>query len=252
MTMNSRGSFWANIPPVTKHLLIINFLLWLATIVLQRTAAFDIQDWLGLHYWRASDFNAVQLVTYMFMHDSSGIAHVFFNMFSLWMFGGIIERSMGVKRYLFYYFSCGIGVGLVQELTWEFSWQSLFVPSFANLNHLTIDQVQQLMSTGRLDQYLDSFYNSMVTVGASGAVFGILLAFGYMFPNMPMYIIPFPFPIKAKWMVLGYGVVELFFGVSGVMDSVAHFAHLGGMIFGFIILWYWRHQGAIGRGNGYY
>ena len=108
------------------------------------------------------------------------------------------------------------------------------------------------MSTGRLDQYLDSFYNSMVTVGASGAVFGILLAFGYMFPNMPMYIIPFPFPIKAKWMVLGYGVVELFFGVSGVMDSVAHFAHLGGMIFGFIILWYWRHQGAIGRGNGYY
>ena len=82
--MNSRGSFWANIPPVTKHLLIINFLLWLATIVLQRTAALDIQDWLGLHYWRASDFNAVQLVTYMFMHDSSGIAHVFFNMFSLW------------------------------------------------------------------------------------------------------------------------------------------------------------------------
>lgn len=238
--MNSRGSLLANIPPVTKHLLIINFLMWLATIVLQRTQAIDLQQWLGLHFWRASDFNAAQLITYMFMHDSSGIAHVFFNMFSLWMFGGIIERSLGAKRYLFYYVSCGIGAAIVQEITWEMTWTGQFVPAFAALNGLSHDAVQQLIASGRIDQYLDSFYNSMITVGASGAVFGILLAFGYMFPNMPMYIIPFPFPIKAKWMVLGYGVVELFFGVAGAMDNVAHFAHLGGMIFGFIILWYWR------------
>ena len=140
----------------------------------------------------------------------------------------------------------------MQELTWEFAWQSMFVPSFAQLNSLSVEQVQQLMASGRIDQYLDSFYNSMVTVGASGAVFGILLAFGFLFPNMSMYIIPFPFPIKAKWMVLGYGVVELFFGVSGVMDSVAHFAHLGGMIFGIIILLYWKRSGVLGGGHGYY
>lgn len=250
--MNSRGSFWANIPPVTKHLLIINFLLWLATIVMQRTMTINIQDWLGLHFWRGSDFNPAQLLTYMFMHDTSGIAHVFFNMFSLWMFGRIIEQVLGAKRYLFYYISCGLGAALVQEITWEFAWHSMFVPSFAQLNSLSIDQVQQLIASGRIDQYLDSFYNSMVTVGASGAVFGILLAFGFLFPNMSMYIIPFPFPIKAKWMVLGYGVVELFFGVSGVMDSVAHFAHLGGMIFGIIILLYWKRSGALGGGHGYY
>lgn len=236
--MNSRGSFWANIPPVTKHLLIINFLLWLATIVMQRTAAFDLQDWLGLHYWRASNFNAVQLVTYMFMHDSSGIAHVFFNMFSLWMFGGIIERAMGVKRFLFYYLSCGIGAGIVQELTWELSLADMVAAVEAG--RTVIDGMGSVIT-----------YNDFITVGASGAVFGILLAFGYLFPNMPMYIIPFPFPIKAKWMVIGYGLIELLFGVAGAMDSVAHFAHLGGMIFGFIILWYWRRKGAVG-GNGYY
>ena len=235
--MNNRGSFWSSIPPVTKHLLIINFLLWLATLVLQRTSAIDLHDWCGLHYWRASDFNAVQLVTYMFMHDSHGIAHVFFNMFSLWMFGGIIERTLGVKRYLFYYLSCGIGAGLMQELTWEYTLADMVAAVEAG--RMVIDAVGTPIT-----------YNDFITVGASGAVFGILLAFGYMFPNMPMYIIPFPFPIKAKWMVIGYGVVELLFGVSGTMDTVAHFAHLGGMIFGFLILWYWRRSGTNMGGYG--
>lgn len=250
--MNNRGSFWSSIPPVTKNLLIINFLLWFATIVFQRSGAIDLQAWLGLHYWRGSDFNAAQLITYMFMHDTGSFAHIFFNMFSLWMFGRIIEQVLGVKRFLFYYLSCGIGAAIVQELTWEFSWQSIFVPEFANLNGVTFDQVNQMIGAGQLDGYLNSFFNSMITVGASGAVFGILLAFGMLFPNMKMYIIPFPFPVKAKWMVLGYGVIELLFGVSGMMSGVAHFAHLGGMIFGFIMLWYWKRTGAIGGGHGYY
>ena len=110
-----------------------------------------------------------------------------------------------------------------------------------NAGKTIIDQAGQVIT-----------YNDFITVGASGAVFGILLAFGVLFPNMPMYIIPFPFPIKAKWMVLGYGVVELLFGVSGVMAGVAHFAHLGGMIIGFFILWYWKRSGALGGGHGYY
>lgn len=242
--MNTRGSFLANIPPVTRHLLIINFLLWFATIVLKRTAGIDLQEWLGLHFWRATDFNAAQFITYMFMHDTSGIAHVFFNMFSLWMFGRIIEQALGAKRYLFYYVSCGLGAALVQQLAWEYDLAELVVA--VNSGQVILDWSGKAVTASPL------LYNNFITVGASGAVFGILLAFGVLFPNMPMYIIPFPFPIKAKWMVIGYGVVELLFGVSGMMSGVAHFAHLGGMIFGFFILWYWKHQGNIGRGHGYF
>ena len=237
--MNSRGSFLTNIPPVTKHLLIINFLLWFAAIVLKRTAGIDLQDWLGLHFWRATDFNAAQFITYMFMHDTSGIAHVFFNMFSLWMFGRIIEQVMGPKRYLFYYISCGLGAALIQQLAWEYDLRDMIAA--VNVGKTVIDATGQVIT-----------YNNFITVGASGAVFGILLAFCVLFPNMPMYIIPFPFPIKAKWMVLGYGVIELFFGVAGGMAGVAHFAHLGGMIVGFFILWYWKRSGALGGGHGYY
>ncbi|MBO6251958.1 MAG: rhomboid family intramembrane serine protease [Muribaculaceae bacterium] len=252
--MNYRGNFWASIPAVTKHLLIINCIMWLGTIVLRHSSGIDLTQWLGLHYWQASDFNPAQLLTYMFMHDTSGIAHLFFNMFSLWMFGVTLERVLGQKRYFFYYMACGVGAAIVQELTWTLTWQGTFVPAFASLNSLTADQVTQLMDTGQINAYVDAFQNSLVTVGASGAVFGILLAFGMIFPNMPMYIIPFPFPIKAKWMVLGYGAVELLFGVASIMESVAHFAHLGGMIFGFFIIWYWKRNGTIqgGFGNGYY
>ena len=237
--MNSRGSFLTNIPPVTRHLLIINFLLWFAAIVLKRTAGIELQDWLGLHFWRATDFNAAQFITYMFMHDTSGLAHVFFNMFSLWMFGRIIEQVMGPKRYLFYYISCGLGAALIQQLAWEYDLRDMIAA--VNAGKTVIDATGQVIT-----------YNNFITVGASGAVFGILLAFGVLFPNMPMYIIPFPFPIKAKWMVLGYGVIELLFGVAGVMAGVAHFAHLGGMIVGFFILWYWKRSGALGGGHGYY
>lgn len=249
--MNNRGSFISSIPPVTLNLLIINFIMWLATIVLDR-AGIDVFRYMGLHFWQASDFNAAQLVTYMFLHDTSGITHVFFNMFSLWMFGTTLERVLGAKRYLFYYVTCGIGAALIQELTWQLTWQSSFVAALAQGSHMTTSQVSIALATGKVPAELAaSFMNSMVTVGASGAVFGILLAFGMLFPNMPMYIIPFPFPIKAKWMVIGYGAIELFFGLHGVMSGVAHFAHLGGMIAGFFVILYWKRNGTIGR-NGYY
>lgn len=242
-----------SIPPVTKNLLIINCLVWLATIVFANAGIIDLERFLGLHYWRASHFNAAQLFTYMFMHDSANFMHLFFNMFSLWMFGRTLELVLGSRRFLFYYLTCGLGAALVQQLTWEFTWESTFIPAFANANGLTFDAVKQLMASGTINQYVNDFLNMHVTVGASGAVFGILLAFGMLFPNLPLYIIPFPFPIKAKWMVLGYGAIELFFGVTNTMNGVAHFAHLGGMLFGFILLLYWRHKGATrGPGNGYY
>ena len=238
--------------PVTRHLLVINVVIWLATIVFLRTGVIDLQRWLGLHFWQASNFNPAQFFTYMFMHDTSGVAHIFFNMFSLWMFGSLLERVLGSKRYLFYYISCGLGAALVQELVWQFSWQDILASSVTGPASSSITDIIKAINEGHAAFTMDDFYNSMVTVGASGAVFGLLLAFGMLFPNMPMYIIPFPFPIKAKWMVLGYGLLELFFGVSGTMGHVAHYAHLGGMLAGIIMILYWRSNGTLTRGNGYY
>ncbi len=238
--------------PVTKHLLVINLLMWLATLAFRQAGIIDLEQWLGLHFWKGSQFNVAQLFTYMFMHDTSGFTHIFFNMFSLWMFGSLLERMLGSKRYLFYYISCGIGAALVQELVWQFSWQDVLLGYVGNPAGLSADDVIRMINAGQADFTMSQFYNHMVTVGASGAVFGLLLAFGMLFPNMPMFIIPFPFPIKAKWMVIGYGLVELFFGINGSMDHIAHYAHLGGMLAGIIMILYWKHNGTLTRRNGFY
>ena len=227
--------------------------MWLATIVFQRSLNIDLVTVLGLHFWQAPAFNPYQFFTYMFMHDPSNFAHVFFNMFSLWMFGTLLERVLGPKRYLFYYVSCGLGAALVQEITWHLTWQDTLAQLLAKNAGGTAAQALQAINAGLVPaDVVSAFMDSMVTIGASGAVFGILLAFGMIFPNMKMYIIPFPFPIKAKWMVMGYGAVELFFGIHGVMSGVAHFAHLGGMIAGVFIILYWKYKGIIGGGHGYY
>ncbi len=238
--------------PVTKHLLVINLLMWLATLAFRQAGIIDLEQWLGLHFWKGSQFNVAQLFTYMFMHDASGFTHIFFNMFSLWMFGSLLERVLGSKRYLFYYISCGIGAALVQELVWQFSWQDVLFTRVAGPAATSAADVIAAINSGAAPFTMNEFYNSMVTVGASGAVFGLLLAFGMLFPNMPMFIIPFPFPIKAKWMVIGYGLIELFFGISGSMDHIAHFAHLGGMLAGIIMILYWKHNGTLTRRNGFY
>lgn len=248
--MAYRNSFFSSIPAVTKNLLIINVLMWVATIVMLKQGV-DLTTWLGLHFWQASEFNAVQMATYMFLHDTNGITHLFFNMFSLWMFGVTLERVLGPKRFLFFYFACGLGAALAQELIWQLTWEGEFVNIMSKQYSLTFDEVRQLITAGEMDTAIGQYFNMHVTIGASGAVFGILLAFGMIFPNMRMYIIPFPFPIKAKYMVIGYGLIELFFGLSGSMDNVAHFAHLGGMLFAFIIIYYWKKKGAIGN-NGFY
>jgi len=173
----------------------------------------DLNFFLGLHYWQAGSFKIYQFVSYMFMHG--GFIHFFFNMFALWMFGSTIERTWGAKRYLIYYFVCGLGAALVQEIVW---------------------------GIGRSPVALMYYGDYLITVGASGAIFGILLAFGMLYPNAPLYIMFIPIPIKAKWMVIGYGIMELFAGVSQTGDNVAHFAHLGGMIFGFLLIMYWRKR----------
>ena len=249
---NSSGSFMGSMPAVTKNLLFINAIIWLGSMVLKQNAV-DITSYLGLHYWGASKFNPAQLITYMFLHDTSswnnGFMHIFFNMFSLWMFGCVIERVVGAKKYLFYYISCGLGAALAQEIVWTITWQSQL--AFANSEGFVVMKGAQAVQYAIQTNQLEPFLNQMVTIGASGAVFGILLAFGMLFPNVPLYLFFIPIPIKAKWMVIGYGAIELFFGVSGSIDNVAHFAHLGGMIIGIFIILYWKKKGVIGGGGVY-
>ena len=247
---NNYKSFWTSIMPVTKHLLVINIIMWLATLVCERTGMIDLNQWLGLHFWKGSEFNVLQFFTYMFMHG--GFTHLFLNMWALWMFGSLLERVLGSKRYLFYYISCGLGAALVQELVWQFSWQSILAGSVTGPAAGSVADIIKAINEGHAAFTMNDFYNQLLTIGASGAVFGILLAFGMIFPNVPLYIIPFPFPIKAKWLVLAYGVIELFFGISGAMSDVAHFAHLGGMLAGIVMILYWKHNGTLTRGNGFY
>ncbi len=215
---NSRNSFAGVLPLVTKNIIIINGIIWLAQFVLLRRADIDLTQQFGLHFIKSGHFQLYQLVTYMFLHDPYSISHVFFNMFAVFMFGRTLEQVWGPKRFLSYYLVTGIGAGLIQMLV-------LFL---------------RVQSVVPVEMY--SMVNS-VTVGASGAVFGILLAFGMLFPNSQLFIIPFPFPIKAKWFVIGYGLLELIFGVANrTGDNVAHFAHLGGMLFGIFMILYWKKK----------
>lgn len=241
--MRTSTSPFSNLPPVTKNLIIINFLVWLAGWVLGSRV--DLVALGGLHYFGASDFNPVQLVTYMFLHSQHDLSHILFNMFTLFMFGITLERVLGSARFLFYYMSCGIGAALVQELVWSWTWMDIFTRGIANLNHISFDQARELIVQARNAGMDLPFLNQLVTVGASGAIYGVLLAFGMLFPNMPLFIMFIPVPIKAKWMVLGYGAIELLIGLSNANDGVAHFAHLGGMIFGFFMIWYWKRKGLL-------
>ena len=220
-------------PTVTKNLLIINILFFLGTFVAS-SYGINLNYLLGLHYFQSDHFNIAQVFSYMFMHG--GFSHLFFNMFALWMFGRILERVWGPQRFLIYYLVCGIGAGLVQELVQFFEIQA----------HLsTLHAQADMMGYTLTKDIIQQLYNAIPsTVGASGAVYGILLAFGMLFPNERLFIIPFPFPIKAKYFVVGYAIIELFAAVgNNPNDNVAHFAHLGGMIFGLLLILYWRKKG---------
>ena len=233
--MNSyqKSGFLNSIPPVTRNILIINIIAWLATLAFGRTNI-DLVGMFGLHYFLSSDFGIYQLVTYMFLHGSW--AHIFFNMFAVYMFGQVIENSWGAKRFLIFYLITGVGAALVQELVW-----------FLNLHDLSN---YQFITDGQTRIPVGEYLNQFVTVGASGAVFGVLLAFGMMFPNVPLMLMFLPIPIKAKYFVVLYGLVELFMGFGNFRwDNVAHFADLGGMLFGLIMVLYWRRKDKISTSN---
>ena len=223
-----------NIPIVTKNLLIINILVFIATYVL-RGLNIDLNDILGLHFFLASDFRIWQFFTYMFMHG--GFTHILMNMFMLWMFGMVVENVWGPKKFLFYYIVCGVGAGLCQELA---QYGTYLVEGLAQYESVKIGTTVLPMNV---------YLNMMNTVGASGAIYGVLLAFGMLFPEERMFIIPIPIPIKAKWIVMGSIVVELFSAIGTSNDGVAHLAHLGGMLFGFILIRYWKKHPYSGYGD---
>lgn len=198
------------IPYVIKNLIFINAILFVATLVFER-AGIDLTRYLGLFNPRSADFQPYQFITHMFMHG--GLAHLFFNMFALWMFGTPIERVWGPRRFLFYYFITGLGAALL---------------------HTAVNYNQPF-------QYwtADGTLASIPTVGASGAVYGVLLAFGMLYPNTLIYFYFF-LPIRAKYFVILYGAIELYYGFVNAGSNVAHFAHLGGMLFGYFLIKYWR------------
>lgn len=255
------------IPTITKNLLIINALMFLALLVFQMKGI-NLNDVLGLHFFMASDFHLYQLVTYMFMH--ANFEHIFFNMFALWMFGYILENFWGTKRFVIFYLLCGIGAGLVHSAVIGISAAPVLAdinvyaanPSpdaliqiyndhFHNIiNPRWITEVTNAWRNGAGNDFgyetteaLMQIYNERIigipTVGASGAVYGILLAFGMMFPEERIYLY-FLVPLKAKWFVIGYAAIELVTGVLGTNDGIAHFAHLGGMLVGLILILLWR------------
>lgn len=226
-----------NMPTITKNLLIINTLMFAGTWVATRYNI-DLENLLGLHFFLASDFHLYQIFTYMFMHGN--LEHLFFNMFAVWMFGRIMEQTMGPQRFLTYYLVCGIGAGFMQEFVQYISYIAQGLNAY-----------EEVSLTG-IHMEMAEYLNRWTTVGASGAVYGILLSFGMTFPEEKMFIFPLPVPIKAKFFVIGYAVIELLSALGQSNDGVAHFAHLGGMVVGFFLLLYWRNgNGYGGYGNSY-
>lgn len=241
----------SNIPTVTKNLLIINVLAYLASAVALRYGI-ALDQFLGLHFFMSPNFHFFQLVTYMFMH--ANVSHIFFNMFALWMFGCALERAWGARNFLIYYMVCGIGAGMLQEIATGVEYYFVAASlSQEGINEVMLngaDVLNQMMNyTNSGLANLNLILNSS-TVGASGAVYGILLGYGVMYPNQLMYIFPFPFPIKTKYMVVGYAAIELVLALANSQsDHVAHVAHLGGMLFGLLLIMYWKRKM---RKNGYY
>ncbi|MBP5386731.1 MAG: rhomboid family intramembrane serine protease [Prevotella sp.] len=219
-----------SIPTITKNLLIINILAFLAYYVLL-FRGINLNDIFGLHFFLASHFHIYQLFTYMFMHG--GWDHIFFNMFALWMFGCVMERVWGPKKFLFYYIFCGVGAGVIQEI-------AQYVELYSILSGQSGVGFTTLISSAWSDAALADSLNAWTTVGASGAIYAILLAFGMTFPNERIFIFPLPIPIKAMWFVMVYVAIELFSALGTSSDNVAHFAHLGGMLFGFLLIRYWQ------------
>ncbi len=264
--MTQNRSIFGDTPVVVKNLIIINVLMLLATVVLQQ-GSIDLTERLGLHYPGSEKFRLYQVITHMFMHG--GFMHLFFNMFALWMFGRVLENVWGPRRFLVYYFVTGLGAVALHTFVNYLEISSMqhaisafnntpapeLLDKFVNKNlPAPSKQLMDFISNWYDDPSSNAFAiegekvmeqivrlkMNIPTVGASGAVFGVLLAFGMLFPNTRLMLLFPPIPIKAKYFVIAYGAIELYFGLTNSGGSIAHFAHLGGMLFGFFLIKYWN------------
>jgi membrane associated rhomboid family serine protease len=240
--MNGYGRGFLSLPPVVKNIIMINVLMILAYYAAGSVFSIDLNSLLGLYFPKSEQFKPIQIVTHMFMHG--GFMHIFFNMYALFIFGPILESVWGPKRFLIFYMVCGLGAALTHETVIFFQYSHL-------IQNLSPENIQVVLNegTGYFLQgkvFTDTDMQSLQillntpTVGASGAIFGVLLAFGVLFPNTQLMLLIPPMPIKAKWLVLGYGALELVLAVTQPGSNIAHAAHLGGMLFGYLLIRYWR------------
>ena len=234
-------------PPVVKNLIIINVLMFLALFSFESVFGVDLNRVLGLFYFESPYFNPYQIITHMFMHGSIG--HIFFNMFALWMFGKVLESVWGGKRFFIYYMVTGLGAAFLHMFVNYLTLHGAIneVAASYDINNFSETLLTQMLNSGDPTVRKVAIGLWVPTVGASGAVFGVLLAFGMLFPNTRLMLLFPPIPIKAKYFVIGYGVLELYLGFSQPGSNIAHFAHIGGMLFGFILIKLWSKD----RGNFY-
>ena len=233
-------SLFSNMQPVVKNLLIINVLFFFATFVFERQGI-DLGSYLGLYYIDSPKFQPYQLATHFFMHASVG--HIFFNMFALVMFGNLLERVWGAKRFLFFYMATALGAALLYQIVQGievFNETQSFFPNAKRINDLYTVRADGIYGP---PEYIKSYLNlNIPVVGASGAVYGLLMAVALLFPNTEV-LLYFAIPVKMKWLALGLGIIALYSGIQdNPGDSVAHFAHLGGMLFGFILIKIWQRN----------
>ena len=213
-------------PPIVKNLVIINVMVWFAQLLLDNR--FGVTDKLMMYPIQHPQFAPYQIVTHMFAHAPFPMVyHILFNMFGLWMFGRVLENVWGSKRFLLFYLACGIGAAALH----------------LGIQYFRVEEAEALLAAGRREEAIKLVSSIGPALGASGAIMGIFAAFAYLFPNTELYILFIPFPIKAKWAVLGMAAIDLFGGIANMSgDNVAHFAHLGGALTGFILVLFWNKR----------
>ncbi|MES2430327.1 MAG: rhomboid family intramembrane serine protease [Bacteroidota bacterium] len=224
MSFNRQGNSLQRSAPVVFNLIIINALAYFAQVMI---SGFDVTEWGALHYYKSSAFQPHQFLTNMFLHGSFG--HILFNMFGLWMFGSTLERYLGSKKFLLFYLICGIGAGIFIQLT---------VPFSAEQYAASVSKVTDGIPTAQLIQMYKEQYGA---IGASGAIMGVMAAFAYLFPNTPMFVMFIPVAVKAKYVIPVFILLDLFSGLNPTPgDNIGHFAHLGGAIVGFVVIYIWN------------
>lgn len=240
--MNGYGRGFFALPPVVKNIIMINVLMLLASYASQSVFEIDLNSRLGLYFPKSEQFMPLQIITHIFMHG--GLWHLFFNMYALYIFGQVLENVWGPKRFFIFYIVCGLGAALTHESVIAFQYNQLAQGLSTENLQMVINEGSVLFKQGQgftdPDMLKLQWLLNTPTVGASGAIFGVLLAFGVLFPNTQLMLLIPPIPIRAKYFVIIYGAIELYLALTQPGSNIAHAAHLGGMLFGYMLIRYWQ------------